>query len=44
MKRKIVFRDRPLKDGEKYHHYCTECGQEIHLDMVSSHRCVYNGN
>jgi len=37
----IVFRDRPLKKGEKYHHYCTVCGNEVHPDMVHSHprRC-----
>ena len=35
----IVFRDRPLKPSEKYHHYCTECGQELHPDFAYSHKC-----
>jgi len=36
---KIEFRDRPLKNGEKYHHYCKNCSVELHPDMVQSHKC-----
>lgn len=35
----IEFRDRPLKKGEKYHHYCRDCGQELHPDLAYSHKC-----
>ena len=35
----IIFRDRPLKEGEKYHHICQECGEEIHPDMIDTHQC-----
>jgi len=35
----IEFRDRPLKNGEKYHHYCKSCGCELHPDMVQTHKC-----
>ena len=38
----VNFRDRTLKAGEKYHHYCSECGAEIHPDMIQSHRCKNN--
>jgi len=29
---RIGFRDRPLNKGEKYHHYCVECGVEPTID------------
>lgn len=35
----IEFRDRPLRKGEKYHHKCKDCGQELHPDLAYSHRC-----
>lgn len=35
----IIFRDRPLKKGEKHHHYCSKCGQELHPDFAYSHVC-----
>ncbi len=35
----VVFRDRPLKKGEKYHHYCKNCGRELHPDMAYRHKC-----
>jgi len=35
----IEFRDRPLEKGEKYHHYCKDCGQELHPDLAYSHKC-----
>jgi len=35
----IEFRDRALKPAEKYHHVCTECGQELHPDFAHSHKC-----
>lgn len=35
----IGFRDRPLRPNEKYHHYCKECGAEVHPDFVHSHKC-----
>ena len=31
---RIGFRDRPLNKGEKYHHYCVECGVELHADLA----------
>jgi len=37
---RIEFRDRLLKDGEKYHHRCTKCGVELHPDLAYSHKCV----
>ena len=40
----IVFRDRPLKPGEKQHHYCTECGQELHPDLAYRHKCKRKEN
>lgn len=33
------FRDRPLKKGEEYHWYCEICGQEVHQDLILSHKC-----
>lgn len=36
---RIGFRDRPLNKGEKYHHYCMECGIELHADLAYSHKC-----
>jgi len=35
----IKFRDRALQPNEKYHHYCECCGQDIHPDLVQSHKC-----
>jgi len=35
----IFFRDRPLKTNEKYHHYCSECGMELNVDLAYSHKC-----
>lgn len=35
----IIFRDRPLKQDEQYHHVCQKCGAEIHPDLVQSHKC-----
>ena len=35
----IIFRDRALKDREKSHWHCPDCGQEIHQDFVQSHKC-----
>jgi len=37
---RIDFRDRPLKKGEKHHHYCLDCGAELHPDLAYSHKCV----
>lgn len=36
---RIRFRDRRLEKGEMYHHYCEDCGQELHPDLAYSHRC-----
>ena len=27
------------KKGEKHHHYCSKCGQELHPDFAYSHNC-----
>ncbi|MHA1868076.1 MAG: hypothetical protein ACTSXD_08405 [Candidatus Heimdallarchaeaceae archaeon] len=35
----IQFRDRALKEGEKSHYYCDECGIELHPDFAYSHKC-----
>lgn len=35
----VVFRDRSLKPSERYHHYCSECGAELHSDLAYSHKC-----
>ena len=35
----IIFRDRSLKPNESYHHYCEECGVELHPDLAYSHKC-----
>ena len=35
----IILRDRPLKKGEKHHHHCQNCGQDIHPDFTGSHIC-----
>ena len=40
----IQFRDRPLKPGETSHWRCGKCGEEIHSDMVHSHKCKEVGN
>lgn len=39
VERKIVFRDRPLKEGETSHYHCNDCGQDIHPDFVHKHKC-----
>jgi hypothetical protein len=35
----IIFRDRPLKPNETFHHYCDFCKVEIHPDMIQTHKC-----
>ena len=35
----VIFRDRGLKNGEKSHYHCTECGQDVHQDFVDTHKC-----
>jgi orotate phosphoribosyltransferase len=35
----VVFRDRPLKEGEHSHYYCSKCEVELHPDLAYSHKC-----
>lgn len=35
----IIFRDRPLKEGERSHYVCDKCGEELHPDSAYTHKC-----
>jgi hypothetical protein len=35
----IQFRDRPLRNGERSHWYCTKCGKELDVDFLYEHKC-----
>lgn len=35
----IVFRNRPLFPGEKYHYHCKKCNRDLHPDKVKDHKC-----
>lgn len=37
--RGIKFRDRPLRPNESSNYYCDICGQDIHPDLIHSHKC-----